>query len=126
MQMRSTLQVAKGDWSVTSSLNQQVKVTISAQDYLASHPHDSLGSNAPVVVTGYIKITSTLSLPATDGVTVVPMNAKTGTKGKFCGACTGYPLPLQGEEHLHLLYSQNGAELSLTDVDARLNVGSSG
>lgn len=120
--LQSHLDNAKGAWSVVSRLDQKVSATITAQDYQASHPHDTLSSNAPVTVTGYIKVSSTLGLPATDGVNVVPMGAKSGTRGKFCGACTGYPFALEGEEHLHLLYRQSGAELALTDVDARLTV----
>jgi hypothetical protein len=120
--LRSVLQHTKSGWNVVSNLSQPINVTITAQQYMALEPHDTLSSNAPVTVTGSITLSSTLGLVAADGVGVVPYNAKPGTKGKLCSACTGYPLPLQGHEHLHLLYSQNGAELSLVDLNARLQI----
>lgn len=124
--MASRLVLQNGSWVVSSSLSKPLHLTMPARQWKAEWGKawpDPLPYGGPVTVSGSISITSTLTLGQPDGINVVPMGASKNTPSHLCQNCTGYTMPLDGVENLHLYYSQNGVELYRLDEVAHLTIG---
>ena len=123
---QSKLMLNNGAWSIHTTLNQPFSATISVASFLKLFPNSRLASNKPITAAGFLTLDSTLKVNQTDGVNVVPLHAKKGVAGKYCAACSGYPMPLHGVMHFRQSFMQNGTLLYLSDVKGTLDITTGG